>query len=107
MLPSLEFEKEPVLKKDERGNWYLPDDRPEMVWPIRAPRLRAALTGALSRSQMSPRISVFETAWLIRESGDKRGDWHKDRQGKNITTPGVCTLRCDPLFAYQPESESL
>ena len=83
----------------------MPDDRPEMVWPIRAPRLRAALTGALSRSQMSPRISVFETAWLIRESGDKRGDWHKDRQHEGMPGQEYHYPRCVHLGIYYRDME--
>lgn len=73
-----------ALGKNESGDWHLPDDRSEMVWPIRAPRLLPALQGALSPSRMTPRISVFETAWLIRESQEKRGEWHKDRQQEGM-----------------------
>jgi hypothetical protein len=89
VLPDL-FERESVdaflaevqtlVKKDERGRWSLPDDQPAIYWPIRAPRLKAILQGALSYATMAPNVQVFETAWLILDSGQQGVRWHKDRQ---------------------------
>jgi len=63
-------EVEAAVEKNEKGRFELPDDRQELVWPLKAPRLRALLSGALSPSQMVPSVSIFETSWLIRESSD-------------------------------------
>lgn len=89
VLPDL-FERESVdpfleevlamVKQDDKGRWQMPDDQPAIYWPIRAPRLRAVLPAALHSAKMTPKVSVFETAWLIAESGKVGVNWHKDRQ---------------------------
>jgi len=77
-------EVEAAVVKNQGGRLELPDDRPELVYPLRAPRIRAPLSGALSPSQMAPKVSVFETAWLISQSGEMAGGWHKDRQHEGM-----------------------
>ena len=83
-------EVEAAIVKNQDGRFELPDDRPELVYPLKAPRIRAPLSGALSPSQMLPKISVFETAWLISQSGKNLrettqiGSWHKDRQHEGM-----------------------
>ena len=77
-------EVESAIVKTQDGHFELPDDRPELVYPLKAPRIRDPLSLALSPSQMAPKISVFETAWLISESGKNLGGWHKDRQHEGM-----------------------
>ena len=77
-------EVEAAVVKNQGGRLELPDDRPELVYPLRAPRIRAPLCGALSPSQIATKVSVFETAWLISQSGEMAGGWHKDRQHEGM-----------------------
>ena len=80
-------EVEATVVKNPGGRLELPEDRPELVYPLRAPRIRAPLCGALSPSQIATKASVFETAWLISQSGVMTDDWHKDRQ-HDVGMPG-------------------
>ena len=80
-------EVEAAVVKNQGGRLELPEDRPELVYPLRAPRIRAPLCGALSPSQIATKASVFETAWLINQSGEMTDDWHKDRQ-HDVGMPG-------------------
>ena len=80
-------EVEAAVVKNPGGRLELPEDRPELVYPLRAPRIRAPLCGALSPSQIATKASVFETAWLISQSGKMTDDWHKDRQ-HDVGMPG-------------------
>ena len=80
-------EVEAAVVKNPGGRLELPEDRPELVYPLRAPRIRAPLCGALSPSQIATKASVFETAWLISQSGEMTDDWHKDRQ-HDVGMPG-------------------
>ena len=80
-------EVEAAVVKNQGGRLELPEDRPELVYPLRAPRIRAPLCGALSPSQIATKASVFETAWLISQSGEMTDDWHKDRQ-HDVGMPG-------------------
>ena len=80
-------EVEAAVVKNQGGRLELPEDRPELVYPLRAPRIRAPLCGALSPSQIATKASVFETAWLISQSGKMTDDWHKDRQ-HDVGMPG-------------------
>ena len=80
-------EVEAAVVKNQGGRLELPEDRPELVYPLRAPRIRAPLCGALSPSQIATKASVFETAWLISPSGEMTDDWHKDRQ-HDVGMPG-------------------
>ena len=80
-------EVEATVVKNPGGRLELPEDRPELVYPLRAPRIRAPLCGALSPSQIATKASVFETAWLISQSGEMTDDWHKDRQ-HDVGMPG-------------------
>ena len=80
-------EVEAAVVKNPGGRLELPEDRPELVYPPRAPRIRAPLCGALSPSQIATKASVFETAWLISQSGEMTDDWHKDRQ-HDVGMPG-------------------
>ncbi len=73
-------EVQAAIKQNEQGRWFMPDDQPAIYWPIRAPRLRTLLPAALFPAKMTPNVSVFETAWLISESGKEGLNWHKDRQ---------------------------
>ena len=98
-------EVEAAVEKDEDGRLFLPDDCMEMVWPLRAPRLRAPLQGALSPSQMAPQVSVFETSWLVRESGDMRGDWHKDREQEGMPGQEYHYPLCVHLGIYYRDME--
>ncbi len=83
-VDSFRQEVESAIVKTQDGHFELPDDRPELVYPLKAPRIRDPLSLALSPSQMAPKISVFETAWLISESGKNLGGWHKDRQHEGM-----------------------
>ena len=80
-------EVEAAVVKNQGGRLELQDNRPELVYPLRAPRIRAPLCGALSPSQIATKASVFETAWLISQSGEMTDDWHKDRQ-HDVGMPG-------------------
>ena len=98
-------EVEAAVEKNEEGRFELPDDRQELVWPLKAPRLRAPLSGALSPSQMVPSVSIFETSWLIRESSDIRGNWHKDRQQEGMPGKEYHYPLCVHLGIYYRDME--
>ena len=57
-------EVEATVVKNQGGRLELPDNRPELVYSLRAPRICAPLGGALSPSKMALEVSVFETAWF-------------------------------------------
>lgn len=74
-----------IDRRDKR--MALADDAPHRVWPVRAPRIRNVIRGALSPDEMFPVPSLFEDAWLISpavEPGVKTGGWHKDRSHRGM-----------------------
>jgi hypothetical protein len=56
----------PIAAEDAPQRWWLPNDVPEFVEPILAPRIRTFLPSALIPSD-KPRskIQVYETAWVV------------------------------------------
>ena len=86
-VDSFRQEVEAAVVKNQGERLELPEDRPELVYPLRVPRIRTPFCGALSPSQIATKASVFETAWLISQSGEMTDDWHKDRQ-HDVGMPG-------------------
>ena len=62
---------------DQPDALWLPSHHPEMVEPVRAPRLRQILPGALTPSERPAKVQMFEAAWLV-DDGTDPGNWHKD-----------------------------
>ena len=66
------------ITSDNEKRWWLPNDAPELVEPIRAPRIRSFLKRALiPAKEPRSKIQVFEAAWLV-DPGDGPGHWHQD-----------------------------
>lgn len=98
-------EVQAVVKQNEQGRWIMPDDQPAIYWPIRAPRLRNVLPAALYPAKMTPKVSVFETAWLISETGKEGVNWHKDRQHEGALGRDYHYPECVHLGMYFRDME--
>ena len=102
---------------DEVGARYvLPDDAPETVAPLYAPRLRQILPQTLSapRTIGQPRASLVEASWIIEHEGSPesapespRRAWHKDQQHEGIGSGGYEYPLDVHLAIYLQDVESL
>ena len=107
----------PSLSTAEVGARYvLPDDAPETVAPLYAPRLRQILPQTLSapRSIGQPRASLVEASWIIEHEGSPesapespRRAWHKDQQHEGIGSGGYEYPLDVHLAIYLQDVESL
>jgi predicted DNA-binding protein with PD1-like motif len=68
-----DFEKQPHY----RDQLWLPNDLPEVVEPIRAPRIKQFIPSTLTPTDRPAKVQVFECAWLVDEQTEP-GQWHKD-----------------------------
>jgi len=94
-----------IIKQDERGRWFMPDDQPAIYWPVRSPRMRAVAQAALSHATMAPNVQVFETAWLILDSGQQGVRWHKDRQHEGFPGRDYHYPECVHIGMYFRDTE--
>ena len=60
-----------------RDELWLPSHLPEIVEPIRAPRIKEFIPSTLTPTDRPAKVQVFECAWLVDEQTEP-GDWHKD-----------------------------
>jgi predicted DNA-binding protein with PD1-like motif len=65
-----DFETQPAY----RDQLWLPSDSPEMVEPVRAPRIKQFIPGALTPTDRPAKVQIFECAWLVDE-GHEPGGW--------------------------------
>ena len=68
---------------DQPDALWLPSHHPEMVEPVRAPRLRQILPGALTPSERPAKVQMFEAAWLV-DDGTDPGNWHKGKSSRSL-----------------------
>ncbi len=67
-----------IPEERQAESWWLPNDCPEFIEPIRAPRIRSMLPAALIPSpQPRSKIQCFEQAWVVDPKQDAQ-HWHKD-----------------------------
>ena len=107
----------PSLSTAKLGARYvLPDDAPETVAPLYAPRLRQILPQTLSapRTIGQPRASLVEASWIIEHEGSPesapespRRAWHKDQQHEGIGSGGYEYPLDVHLAIYLQDVESL
>lgn len=60
-----------------RDQLWLPNNSPEIVEPIRAPRIKQFIPSTLTPTNRPAKVQVFECAWLVDEQTEP-GSWHKD-----------------------------